>query len=205
MLRRLKKLLVAGLIAFIPSQAFAQTSGSTSIRSAQSPGAAPAATSLAKPTGHDVDFGVGGYKYVEPGDTSISIHGPKFGGGYTGTTSLNPGQHWFLQTDARGSRWQHHVRWLAFALPDHARQHVAQWLRAGPWQSVAVQRERRQGLVRGRPCSPLHGTAISTSTWFDDWASPAGGGLQKSQTQIDPESYNGCQRPIGDPAGSVGR
>jgi hypothetical protein len=45
---------------------------------------------------------VGGYKYVEPGDTSISIHGLKFGAGYAGTMSLNPDQHWFLQGDARG-------------------------------------------------------------------------------------------------------
>jgi len=49
-----------------------------------------------------VNFGVGGYTYVEPGNTSISIHGPKFGGGYTGTMSVNQGQHWFLQADARG-------------------------------------------------------------------------------------------------------
>jgi hypothetical protein len=49
-----------------------------------------------------VTFSVGGYTYVEPGDTSISIHGPKFGAGYTGTMLLNPRQHWFFQTDARG-------------------------------------------------------------------------------------------------------
>ena len=49
-----------------------------------------------------MNFDVGGYDYAEPGDTSISIHGPKFGGGYTGTVSLNRGQHWFLQTGARG-------------------------------------------------------------------------------------------------------
>ena len=59
-------------------------------------------TSLATPAGHEVDFGIGGYKYVEPGDTSISIHGPKFGGGYTGTIALNSRQHWFLQANARG-------------------------------------------------------------------------------------------------------
>jgi hypothetical protein len=52
--------------------------------------------------GHNINFAFGAYRYVEPGDTSISIHGPKFGGGYTGTVSLNPGQHWFLQSDARG-------------------------------------------------------------------------------------------------------
>ena len=100
--RRLKRLLVAGSIAFIPYQAFAQTSGSTSTRVAQSPVAVTVDASLATPAGHEVNVGVGGYTYVEPGDTSISIHGPKFGGGYTGTVSLNRGQHWFLQTGARG-------------------------------------------------------------------------------------------------------
>ena len=49
-----------------------------------------------------MNIGVGGYQYAEPGDTSISIHGPKLGGGYTGTMSLNRAQHWFLQADARG-------------------------------------------------------------------------------------------------------
>jgi hypothetical protein len=101
--RRLKKLLVVGSIAFIPSQAFAQTFGSISTQSTDSPGAAEVdASGMATPTGHEVNFGVGGYEYVEPGDTSISIHGPKFGGGYTGTMSLNSGQHWFLQADAQG-------------------------------------------------------------------------------------------------------
>ena len=89
---RLKKLLVVGSLALIPFQAFAQTSGSTS----------DASGGLATPPGHEVNVGVGFYKYVEPGDTSISIHGPKFGGGYTGTITLNSGRHWFLQADARG-------------------------------------------------------------------------------------------------------
>ena len=96
----LKKLLVVASIAFIPSQAFAQTSGSTSI---QAPGAAQADVSaLATPAGHEVSFDVGAYEYVEPGNTSISIHGPKFGGGYTGTMPLNSSRRWFLQADARG-------------------------------------------------------------------------------------------------------
>jgi hypothetical protein len=46
---------------------------------------------------------VGGYNYEEPGDLSISIHGPKFGLGYTGTLSLNKNQHWFIQTDVHGT------------------------------------------------------------------------------------------------------
>ena len=88
--RRLKTLLLVGSIAFVPSQAFPQTSAST------------ADASLNTPAGHEVNFGVGGYEYVEPGDTSISIHGPKFGGGYTGTMSLNRARHWFVQADAQG-------------------------------------------------------------------------------------------------------
>jgi len=83
--RRLKTLLVVGSIAFIPSQAFAQVDAT-----------------VATPAGHELMFGVGYYDYVEPGDTSISIHGPKFNAGYTGTMSLNPDQHWFLQADAQG-------------------------------------------------------------------------------------------------------
>jgi len=100
--RRLKKVLIAGVIAFIPFHAFAQTSGSTSSGSAQSTATAPGDITLGTPVGHEVNFSVGGYRYVEPGDTSISIHGPKLGGGYTGTMSLNPARHWFLQADAKG-------------------------------------------------------------------------------------------------------
>ena len=83
---QLEKLLVVGAIAFIPVQSFAQTDD------------AP----LATPVGHELTVAFGGYRYVEPGDTSISIHGPKFGAGYTGTMSLNRRRHWFLQADARG-------------------------------------------------------------------------------------------------------
>src|SRR4030095_16274960 len=50
-----------------------------------------------------------------------------------------------------GSLWPHDVRWLVFAFSDHARPHVAKWLCAGYRRCVAVQRGRRQGLVRGRP------------------------------------------------------
>jgi hypothetical protein len=100
--RRLKEFLVAGLIASMPPHALGQTSDSTSARTAQSPGTVPVDASLATPAGHEVNFGVGGYEYAEPGGTSIAIHGPKFGGGYTGTMSLNPGRRWFLQIDARG-------------------------------------------------------------------------------------------------------
>jgi len=80
--------MVMGSMALIPSAAFPQTSDSTS--------------AVATPVGHELNFGVGGYEYVEPGDTSISIHGAKFSGGYAGALSLSPGHSWFLQTDARG-------------------------------------------------------------------------------------------------------
>jgi len=100
--RHLKELLIVGSIAFIPSQAFAQTSGSPSTESTRSPGAAQVDASLATPAGHEVNFGAGFYDYVEPGDTSISIHGPKFKGGYTATILLSPNRHWFLQADAQG-------------------------------------------------------------------------------------------------------
>lgn len=85
--RRVKKVLVAGLISLIPSIAFAQRSNS-------------ADTGVTTPTGHEAHVGFGAYKYVEPGDTNIAIHGPKFAAGYTGTAPLNT-SHWFLQADAR--------------------------------------------------------------------------------------------------------
>jgi hypothetical protein len=58
---------------------------------------------LTTPTGHDVNVSVGSYTYTEPTAPSITIHGPKIGGEYTGTLSLNERQHWFLQADMRGS------------------------------------------------------------------------------------------------------
>ena len=94
----MKLFLPAVLIALISSPAFAQTSRSTSTQSSQS---SAADNSLVTPPGHEVNFGMGGYKYVEPGDTSISIHGPKFAFGYLGTWSVS--NRWFVKGDARGS------------------------------------------------------------------------------------------------------
>lgn len=98
----LRKLCIAGVIAFLPAQVIAQTADSASPASAQSLTAAPSDVSLATPAGHELNFTVGGYRYVEPMSTSISIHGPKLGGGYTGTLSLDAARHWFLQGNARG-------------------------------------------------------------------------------------------------------
>lgn len=97
----MKALSLVALISLIPPQAFAQTPGSASARSAQLQGAA-ADDSLATPTGHEVNVSVGGYRYSEPGAQNISIHGAKIGGGYTGTFSLDERQHWFTQADVRG-------------------------------------------------------------------------------------------------------
>jgi hypothetical protein len=85
----LKRLVIVSFIAFIPSHAIAQTNNAD-------------AGGLATPAGHEVSFSVGGYKYVEPSPTDISIHGPKFGGGYTGTLSISEAQRWFLNAQARG-------------------------------------------------------------------------------------------------------
>jgi hypothetical protein len=85
----MKRLLFAAVIAMIPSQALAQT--------------AAVDASLATSTGHEVNVSVGHYTYIEPGATSISIHGAKVGGSYTGTLSLNRRRHWFAQADVRGS------------------------------------------------------------------------------------------------------
>ena len=58
-------------------------------------GLAAADDRLATPTGHDVNVSLDRYTYVEPGAIRTSIHGPKFGGEYTGTVSLSKRQHWF--------------------------------------------------------------------------------------------------------------
>jgi hypothetical protein len=75
------------LIALLPATASAQATSSTS----------------ATPAGSELNAGISGYNYVEPGDTAISIHGPKFSTEYTGTVLLNPRAHWFVKANARVS------------------------------------------------------------------------------------------------------
>jgi hypothetical protein len=55
------------------------------------------------PTGQDVNASISGYTYVEPSDTSISIHGPKVAGEYTGTLLLDEQRLWFMQGNVRGT------------------------------------------------------------------------------------------------------
>jgi hypothetical protein len=97
-----KIVFVAGVIALISSQGFAQTPDSIRSSPAQPPRAAVDA-SLATPTGHELNASVGGYTYIEPGTHRISIHGVKVGGEYTATLPLNRGRHWFAQAGARGT------------------------------------------------------------------------------------------------------
>ncbi len=58
---------------------------------------------LATQTGHEVNVGVSSYTYTEPGTLSISIAGPKFGGDYTGTLSIDKNRHWFAIANVRGT------------------------------------------------------------------------------------------------------
>jgi len=86
--------ILAVLIALVSSSAFAQT--------------------LTTPIGHEVTVHIGSYNYGEPGDLSISIHGVKAGGGYTGAWALSP-RHWFVKADARGSAG--HARYDGWCAP----------------------------------------------------------------------------------------
>jgi hypothetical protein len=90
-----------GVIALISTSAIAQTSSPSSALA--QPHDTAVDTSLATPIGHEVNVSIGGYRYTEPGDLSISIHGRKIGGGYTGTGSLSRRRHWFAQGDVRGT------------------------------------------------------------------------------------------------------
>jgi len=57
---------------------------------------------FATPTGHEVQVGVGGYRYVEPLAQPIAIHGVKLAGEYTGTWSIGERGLWFGQATVRG-------------------------------------------------------------------------------------------------------
>ncbi len=70
---------------------------------AQSTAAPPAHSQLGTPKGHTLNVSLAGYTYGEPSNLSITIHGPKVGGEYTGTFSLGAGTGWFAQANARGT------------------------------------------------------------------------------------------------------
>ena len=87
----MKRFVLVCAFALLPIWLFAQTTG------------AQGDTAPATPPGHELTFSLGGYNYVEPGDTRISIHGIKFGGDYLGTFVLNERRHWFAQAGLRGN------------------------------------------------------------------------------------------------------
>jgi hypothetical protein len=108
MVKIVKILFVAGAIAAtcvlapMSSQALAQTPEAGPTPRAQPHDAAAVEDTLVTPTGHELKASVTGYNYIEPGALRISIHGPKFGGEYTGTLSLDKSRHWFAQANVRG-------------------------------------------------------------------------------------------------------
>lgn len=74
----------------------------SSIASAQTPTTTPTRV-LTTRMGHELNVSVQHYDYTEPPPADISIHGPKFGGEYTGTFALNRRRHWFAQLNVRGT------------------------------------------------------------------------------------------------------
>jgi hypothetical protein len=93
----MKSLLVVAFAALLPSWALAQTPDSASAAAVrpQDP--------LGTRTGHEVSLSASSYTYTEPGGLSISIHGPKLAGEYTGTVFLGERRRWFAVGNVRGS------------------------------------------------------------------------------------------------------
>ena len=95
-------LFYASVMALLSSNAVAQTAASRA-STAQPHEVAAGDSVLATPIGNEVNVSFGGYRYTEPGDLSIAIHGSKIGGGYTNTLSLSKRQRVFAQADVRGT------------------------------------------------------------------------------------------------------
>src|SRR5512140_1484709 len=86
-----RRILLAGVMTLTSSVAFGQTATGAS-----------AAVPATQP-GHELNVSLQHYDYTEPGNLNISIHGPKFGGEYTGTFALNSQRHWFAQVNLRAT------------------------------------------------------------------------------------------------------
>ncbi|TAK18784.1 MAG: hypothetical protein EPO35_00995 [Acidobacteria bacterium] len=90
-----KSLVLASVIALISSAAYAQAP------------AAPAAGAAGLTTrmGHELNLSVQHYDYTEPlgEQIDVKIHGPKFGGEYTGTFALGQRGRWFGQFNVRAT------------------------------------------------------------------------------------------------------
>jgi hypothetical protein len=89
-------------MALVSINAVAQTPAPSTSR-AQPQETAAGDSILATPIGNEVNVSLGGYRYTEPGDLSIAIHGSKIGGGYANTHPLNKRQRVFAQADVRGT------------------------------------------------------------------------------------------------------
>lgn len=92
-----RSLALASVMALAASVAFAQTP--------PGPPGLPKTTAsvLTTRSGHELNVSLQHYNYEEPDDVDISIHGPKFGGEYTGTLALSRRRHWFAQFNVRGT------------------------------------------------------------------------------------------------------
>lgn len=99
----MKALPLLAVLAGLSLPASAQSPDSRSSAPPRSDNAAPVESSLATPRGHEVSVDVSRYTYMEPGTTSISIHGVKVGGQYSGTLSLDERRSWFATLRARGT------------------------------------------------------------------------------------------------------
>ena len=98
----MKALILASAMA-MSSPALAQTPPASPPPPAQPDRVVDGDARLVTRTGHELNVTVGHYTYTEPGPQSISIHGPRIGGQYTGTLSLNRRKRWFVQADVRGN------------------------------------------------------------------------------------------------------
>jgi len=98
-----RTLLFAAIVAMVSVPGFAQATNSTSAQLVQTPRTTAGEATLATPAGHEVNAGISGYNYVEPGSLKISIHGAKLSGEYTGTVPLNLWRRWFVKANARAS------------------------------------------------------------------------------------------------------
>jgi hypothetical protein len=86
-----KSITLAAFLALVQGTAFAQTPPPTVERP------------LSTHKGHALNLSVQHYDYTEPPPVDISIHGPKFGGEYTGTFSLSDRRRLFAQLNVRGT------------------------------------------------------------------------------------------------------
>lgn len=87
-----RSLVLAGLMVL--------TSASLALAQAQT---GTSADPLATRIGNELNVSVQHYGYTEPMDIDVTMHGPKFGGEYTGTFALSQRRRWFAQFNVRAT------------------------------------------------------------------------------------------------------